>query len=427
MGMRMLREELWLAAPIALASLATAFAQFVERGFLARYSDAAVAAALPGDVLAGTFSVLITATVSYSATFVAQFHGAGRTERAVASFAQGLWLTLLSLPFFVAAVPIGCVYLDHAGHAAELLVAEKAFFSIAMPGGFLTAVSAVLSGLFLGQGRTRLVACANGFGCLVNVALLPWLVFGGLGLGALGAAGAAGARVAAALAVCLVLLPAVCRDEIVRANLPQFRWDARLLLWLVSKGLPEGVKSFVGAIAFLAFVTVAGRLDAAALAVGSVCFAVNNLYGDAERAIAQAVSILVGRARGAGDEAALRSSVRSGILLVGVSAALFFAVVIPLHAGLARTLYWVFLLRGLCEGAYLVLDSALKGVGDTRFTMVAEIAVELLVWTPAVALVLGFTPSVVALYLTMPLWLAVGAAVLAVRWRGGRWRDRAVV
>ena len=105
-------------------------------------------------------------------------------------------------------------------------------------------------------------------------------------------------------AVCLVL-PAVCRDEIVRANLPQFRWDARLLLWLVSKGLPEGVKSFVGAIAFLAFVTVAGRLDAAALAVGSVCFAVNNLYGVAERAIAQAVSILVGRARGAGDEAAL--------------------------------------------------------------------------------------------------------------------------
>ena len=45
-GMRMLREESWLAAPIALASLATAFAQFVERGFLARYSDAAVAAVL---------------------------------------------------------------------------------------------------------------------------------------------------------------------------------------------------------------------------------------------------------------------------------------------------------------------------------------------------------------------------------------------
>ena len=30
---------MWLAAPIALASLATAFAQFVERGFLARYSE----------------------------------------------------------------------------------------------------------------------------------------------------------------------------------------------------------------------------------------------------------------------------------------------------------------------------------------------------------------------------------------------------
>lgn len=423
----MLREEALLAAPLALSALATAFAQFVERFFLSRYSDVAVAAALPGDVLAGTFAVLITATASYSSTFVAQFHGAGRTEWAVASFAQGLWLTLLSLPLFVAAVPIGCAYLDHAGHAAELLEAEKAFFSIAMPGGFLTAVSAGLSGLFLGQGRTRLVACANGVGCLVNAALVPWLVFGGFGLGAFGVAGAAGARVAAAFAVCLVLLPAVCREGIVRANLPQFRWDARLLRRLVAKGLPEGVKSFVGAIAFLAFVTAAGRLDAAALAVGSVCFAVNNIYGVVERAVAQAVTILVGRARGAGDGAAMRSAVRCGFLLVGVSAALFFAVVIPIHAGLARTLYWVFFLRGLCEGAYLVLDSALKGVGDTRFTMVAEIAAELLVWAPVVFLVLGFSPSVVLLYLTMPLWLAVGAVAFAVRWRGERWRTSAIV
>ena len=426
-GRRMLREEALLAAPLALSALATAFAQLVERFFLARHSDMAVAAALPGDVLAGTFAVLVTATVSYSATFVAQFHGAGRADRAVASFAQGLWLTLLSFPLFIAAVPVGCAYLDHAGHVAELLEAEKTFFSIAVPAGFLTAVSSVLSGLFLGQGRTRLVACANGIGCLVNAALVPWFVFGGFGLGALGVAGAAGARVAAALAVCLVLLPAVCRDEIVRTSLPQFRWDAPLLRRLLRKGLPEGVKSFTGSIAFLAFVTVAGRLDAAALAVGSVCFAVNNFYGVVERAIAQAVTILVGRARGAGNEEGMHSAVRCGFILVGVSAALFFAVVIPVHTGLARTLYWVFLLRGLCEGAYLVLDSALKGVGDTRFTMVAEIAAELLVWTPAVFLVLGLAPSVVALYLTMPLWLAAGAAAFAVRWRGGRWRKCAVV
>lgn len=59
--------------------------------------------------------------------------------------------------------------------------------------------------------------------------------------------------------------------------------------------------------------------------------------------------------------------------------------------------------------------------------MVAEIAAELLVWAPVVFLVLGFSPSVVLLYLTMPLWLAVGAVAFAVRWRGERWRTSAIV
>ena len=423
----MIRRTLGLAGPLALSALASAFAALVERVFLSRYSDVAVAAALPGDVLAGTFAALVVATVSYSSTFVARFHGAGRGERAVAAFAQGLWLVAATVPLFALAVPLGRLYLDHAGHAPELAAAEKAFFEIVVPSGALTALGAVEAGLFLGRGRARLVAAVTAASCLLEIALVRLLVFGAGPLAPMGVVGAGWARVVSAAFVALALMPPIWRDGLVRVNRAAFGFDPGLMRRLIAQGLPEGVKSFVGSIAFLAFVTVAGRLDAAALAVGSVCFAVNNFYGVVERAIAQAVTILVGRARGAGDEDGMRSAVRCGFILVGVSAALFFAVVIPVHTGLARTLYWVFLLRGLCEGAYLVLDSALKGVGDTRFTMVAEIAAELLVWTPAVFLVLGLAPSVVALYLTMPLWLAAGAAAFAVRWRGGRWRKCAVV
>ena len=59
--------------------------------------------------------------------------------------------------------------------------------------------------------------------------------------------------------------------------------------------------------------------------------------------------------------------------------------------------------------------------------MGAEIAVEAFVWAPVVFLVRTFSPSVPVLYLTMPFWLAVGSAVLAVRWKNGRWLKNALV
>lgn len=423
----MIGKTIGLAGPLGLSALASAFAALVERQFLSQHSEVAVAAVLPGDVLAGTFAALVVATVSYSSAFVARFHGAGQGERAVASFAQGLWLVVASIPLFALAVPLGSLYLDHTGHAAELVAAEKSFFSIVVPSGVLTALGAVEAGFFLGRGRARLVAVVTVMSCLAELALVKLFVFGAGPLAPMGVAGAGWARVASAAFMALALLPAVWRDKLVRDDRAALGPDFGLARRLIAQGLPEGFKSFVGSLVFLAFVTVAGRLDAAALAVGSVCFAVNNLIGTVVRAIASATAILVGQRFGAADRAGMSAAVRAGLALAAAATVAFFGFVIPFSGGLARTLYWVFLLRGLCEGAYLVLDSALKGVGDTRFTMTAEIAAELFVWAPAVALVLGYSSSVVLLYLTMPLWLAVGAVAFAVRWRGERWRNRARV
>lgn len=115
------------------------------------------------------------------------------------------------------------------------------------------------------------------------------------------------------------------------------------------------------------------------------------------------------------------------LALTALLTVLFYLAVIPASSGLARTLYVILLLRGILEGTYLVFDAALDGAGDTRFTMGAEIAVEAFVWAPVVFLVRTFSPSVPVLYLIMPFWLAVGSAVLAVRWKSGRWLKNALV
>jgi Na+-driven multidrug efflux pump len=306
------REVALLAAPLAFSAFSLAFAALVEQLVLKRHSPAAAGASLTGGTLAGTFAVLITATASYATVFVAQFHGAGKGARAAAFFAQGVWIAALSLPLFAAAVPVGRFFLGHVGHAPELLAAETTFFSISVFGGFFTTLAAALSCLFLGQGRSMPVFLANFIGCLVQAALVPLAVFGGGPIPALGVAGAAGVRVISAVAVCLALVPFVARDGLLRGNFAALRPDFGLMRTMVGRGLPSGFKSFVGSLVFLGFVTVAGKMDVAALGIASVCLSVNNIVGTVVRAVASAVGILVGRTLGAGDARGARASVGRG-------------------------------------------------------------------------------------------------------------------
>ena len=123
--------------------------QFTDRVFLARYSDDAIQASLPGGILSWLFICLLVATASYSGTFVAQFHGAGSKRDAAAAYGQGLWLALAALPLILLSIPLGYALFNLAGHAPAILADEKAYYGILQLGGVLLSRSQV--GLHLSQ------------------------------------------------------------------------------------------------------------------------------------------------------------------------------------------------------------------------------------------------------------------------------------
>ncbi|MGN0846508.1 MAG: MATE family efflux transporter [Kiritimatiellia bacterium] len=443
-----IRDAFRTSLPLVLAMGAHAVNQFTDRVFLARYSDAAIQASLPGGILSWLFICLLVATAGYSGTFVAQFHGAGSRRDAASAYGQGLWLALASLPLILLSIPLGHWLFDISGHAPEILADEKPYYSILQLGGVFCVLEAVLAGFFTGQGRTRLVGFSTILGNLSNV-LLDWMfIFGHGGCGRWGIVGAGWATVIALAVPCAVLGAVTLFDPALRGRryLVALRPRPDLLRRIIRFGLPSGLHQFLDVATFTVFVMVTGRLDDLSLAVSNIVFAVNTFSFAPLLGLGQGTTVLVGQYQGANDPTASMRATASALLL-GAAYALIFALVVACFSdaimdlfrnpetkfdaasyhALGRTLMWIMLSWAIFDAISLIVGGALKGAGDTKFVMFALLAISLGLWMPAVFAVLHFAPSITLLWITMPVYCAVCAATCIVRFLLGGWKKLRLV
>lgn len=407
--------------------------EFAERIFLGNYSKSALAASLPGSMMASTFTVVLITAIGYSATFVAQYHGAGKNDSAASALFQGLWLAIFSLPLFLALIPIGQIIIRIADHAPAVRKDELTFFISYVFVGIASTFSTVLGGFFSGQGRTRLVGFATAAGCACALVLDPVLIFT-LDLGTIGAGIAS---VTSFVVTALILGIRAIRDPlIIRVRGTKFvAFRPQLALRILRFGLPLGFAALIANGTFAFFMALFGRFGAETLALGNACFAIHALVFNAICAISAATLILSARFFGNGDISAVRRSVRTaGLLAIGVSLA-FFGLLLPFarpvlsafgcaHAGGQTALGVSFLalmaVRDAFEALQLVLSSGLRGVGDTRFVLFARLLASGLVWTP-LFLIAAQAVNPILIWATMPVAFALHALVLYLRWRGKRW------
>lgn len=432
-----------LALPFLLSSIAAAVNQLTDRFFLAQTGDCALEAVLPAGMLANVLTVVLSTTIGYSATFIAQYHGGGHNRLAASAFVQGLFLTALAVPLFFLAIPAGFAVLDIAGHAPAVLSAERTYFLYTQPAGALVVLAAVLGGLFTGQGHTKYVGFCALVGAFGNILFDRLLILGWQGIPALGIQGAGLATILAQAFPCVLLAARAVRDPLL-TNRPVREILAirpRIAARIVRFGFPAGLNVLVGSGTFTVFTLVLGRLGPLALAVSNAVFAIGNIYYLTVAAIAQAVTITTARARGCNDIAAVRRGLSSGLLLAVLALSVFFAAVLPFGNGwlglfrgessaldggafltTGRTLLLILLAREAAEGILTVLIGALRGVGDTKFVLMIQSGIELFLWMPLVFALLLLNPSLYALWLTMPPCLGLSALCLYIRWHSSNWR-----
>lgn len=441
-------DSLRTVLPLVLGMGAQAVNEFVDRAFLAQYSDSAIQASLPGGMLSWLFICLLVMTVGYTGTFVAQFYGAGSKKDAASAYGQGLWLAVASIPLILSSIPLGNWILEFCGHAPEVLYEEKIYYDILQFGGVFCVFGGVLSSYFTGLGRTRLVGAVTVVGSAANI-LLDWMfIFGHGGCGRWGIAGAGWATVLAAIVPCLILGSMTLFDKALvgRRYLLALRPRPVLMKRIVRYGLPSGIHHFLDAGTFTIFVMVTGKLDALSFAVSNICFTINSLSFAAMIGLSQGASVLVGQYQGAHDSSSSVRATHSCLLLGAVYVGLFACALLcfpheildlfrsdntQFDSGafysLGRTLLLLLLSWSLFDVTSLVVGGALQGAGDTRFVMLARLASSMGFWMPAVFLILWLKPSIVMLWGTLPFYCGICAMACLVRFIRGRWKNICLV
>ncbi|MDD2310664.1 MAG: MATE family efflux transporter [Desulfuromonadaceae bacterium] len=290
-----------LAGPMILSTSAITFMQIIDAIVLSRHSSEAVAAIGPSGLAVILFQGFLFGTAGYAGTFVAHSHGRGDAHGVRTSTWLGIYTSLASgIVALVFAWPIAQLFFL-VGHEAQVAKDESIYFWICMLGSFFPVLSGAMAGWLSGIGRPVIVTGVTFVSLVVNAVLAWGLVLGEWGLPRMGIAGAAMATVAAqtVAAILYALLFAKSggfSDTIAR----RFKWEE--FRRFLSLAVPMGLRISGELAAWTFFLVVVGRLGTVELAASSIAFRINGIAFFPALGLGQAAGILVGHARGAGND-----------------------------------------------------------------------------------------------------------------------------
>lgn len=451
------RELFVVSLPLIISAGSHSVMNVADRVMLAGYSpsdtDGAsvldiIAAVTPAAMLHWTVACIPLGTILYANTFIAQFDGAGRPKDLAMSLWQAVWLAIVSGFLMTLCIPFSESLFEFAGHSADVVRQETAYFDMLCLGGGFMLLSNALSCYFSGRRKTSVVMCVNIISVIINVVLDYGLIFGHWGLPELGITGAAVATVLARVCDILMYVALIRLDR--GANYPfaaAWKPSAEFLKKYLHYGVPSGLHYFVDNSGFLIFLFVVGSLNRDAMAATNLAFSVNSLIFVPLLGFGTAVQTLVGHHIGAGiHSAAVRTTwnaVVMGTVWTGTAAVLLICfpdaslkpfltftdssvqneasvqTVLPIAAGLLKfvAVYSVF------DAMAVVFASALRGAGDTLFPMLVTLFSSWLVMTiPAWLIVQMKGATIEMLWLTCTGHITLMGAAMLLRFMSGRWK-----
>ena len=385
------RQVFAISLPLVASMGSITLMQFTDRMFLANHSVEAIAAALPGGIASFTTISFFMGVASYTNTFVAQYTGAGATERVGAALWQGIYFSLVSAVVLAGLVFAAGPLFDLIGHSPHIRALEVSYFSILTLGAGLVVLGSAMAAFFTGRGLTRVVMVVHVTGAVVNIPLDYCLINGAGPLPELGIEGAAVATVIAYAFIVLFLGVLIFgrRNRAGFGTWPRRAFDRDLFGRLMRYGAPSGVQFFLEIFAIGFFVQMLGRLGDLELATSNIVLSIETLSFLPMVGFHIGTATLVGQAVGRGrpgDGAyATTSALHITYVYMGAVAAIFVGAPEPLlglfkaghhtaaeYAGimaLGVPLMRFVALYCFFDALNLVFSGALKGAGDTRFIM----------------------------------------------------------
>jgi len=442
-------DVLKIAIPLILATGAYSVQHFIDRMFLTWYSPEAIAASMPASILNFTLMSLFIGTASYVSTFVAQYYGAGQCDYIGRITWQGIYFSLIGMVVMLLFIPFSHSIFELAGHAPEVQELENQYFVILCLGGFFPIVSAAISGLFAGLGRTWTLMWVNFAATGINIILDYAMIFGNFGFPEWGIRGAAVATVISSIVSTFLFLFLMLN----RRYRKEFgTWSGRgfnrgLFGRLLNFGFPAGLQFFLDMLGFTLFILLVGRIGKVELAATNIAFNINMLAFMPMTGLGIAISVLVGQNLGNEDPKMAEFSTWSGthisffyMLLVAILFVALPGLFLNPFGYEADSAdfkpifdYGVVLLRFIAlyclfDTLNITFASALKGAGDTRFVMKAIVLVSWLVMViPTYLAVVVFKQHLFVAWGFATSYVVLLGFVFLLRFLRGKWKTMSVI
>jgi MATE family multidrug resistance protein len=436
-----MRATIALALPLVAANLLQMAVYAVDVIFVARLGPLQLAASSLSVSILGLLLWSSTGLVGAVSPLVAA--ELGRSRHAVRevrrSFRMGLWLSLIASAVVLILCWLGPAFMTATGQNPRVVETARPFMHILMWSAPPAIVAAMLRSFVAAMGRATIATVITAMALAVNTLGNYALVFGHFGLPALGLEGSALSSVVTTSSMLLAYIIVILSDRRLRRYHLFGRWwrsDWARFADLLRVGLPIAGTIVAEAGLFSGAAFLMGRIGEAELAGHTIALQIAAIAFQIPFGIAQAGTIRVGYAYGAGDRAGIARAGNSAIILgIGVMAltALLMVVIprplISLYVDtnaaanatlVAFALQYIVIaaLFQLADGAQAVAAGALRGLQDTRIPMAIAVFGY---WLPGfgTSIALGFYTPLrgTGVWLGLAAGLFVVAALLLWRWR----------
>lgn len=433
------RSIVRITYPVAVTQLSYTAMGLADTIMVGRLGVLELGAVGLGNLLTWWFQSFFFGTLMGVNTFVAQAYGARAGRQVGVVYWQGLYLAAAFGVVVAAVVPFADTVFAWTRASPEMQAIALDYARIRMWGALGLTLLAASDNFYRGLGRTDVpMRCAIAQ-VVINCGLNYVLIFGHFGFPAMGVRGAALGTVIAQGLVGVFLLVSILTSSWLRRDFEVHRgYRPRLavLRAMLVVSLPIGVQTFFEMGGITVFTALIAQLGAAQMAATNAVIQIWSLAFMICFSLAVAATTLVGQCLGAGQQAAVGHVVRRihrlGLGLMGGAAVLYLGVpewlmrlFVDANEGaevisFARPLLLVVVVALFFDLRFNVLAGAMRGAGDTTFSMAVNIAGAWLFFVP---LTVWATPrfGVVGAWWCLAIYEALMVALLEARYRWGRW------
>lgn len=450
-------SEVWKVSSSLMISFFSMMAMiFIDRLYLAHYSQEALAAVASSGTIAWGVILFISSITTMSEVFVAQYNGAKKVDALGEPVWQTVWFSFASILFFT---PMALWFTPFLVRIDFFNALEAEYFLWTVLFAPAYALLSGVSGFFIGQGKTNIIKWLALAGNVINIALDPVFIFGIPGyFPSLGVTGAAMATILGIIfqmaVVCVLFVRKKHREQ---HGTFRYQFNRELLFKIVRVGLPPAVFVLFELLGWGLFYWMMEKVSATHIIVASVCQSILLLFMFYGLGLEKGVAAIAGNLLGSKDSDKMPNVVKSGLALVSAFAAvmLFVFVVFPdvlidfffsnpemleggaslitkeqlpeikelVKFGLLMT--WIYT---VLENIRWVFGGILTAAGDTMFLMVSGLFnVWVMMLAPTYYFVYLNKASVVFAFYIWIVYAAVGCMFLAGRYAMGYWKQNSLM